>query len=102
MPTGAAATKPLVGKSRLVTPGPPGVPPNVCTSKTEACVNPKYTGRAVMLNSRTFVLLPTVAIKRDQRSVMVSTLLAIAGVGGVVLLLAAVKAFTWTATDWPM
>ena len=37
------------------------------------------------------------AVKRDQRRVTVSTLLAIAAV----VPLAAVKALTWIATDWP-
>jgi len=47
---------------------------------------------------RDAVNAPTgVAVKRDQRRVTVSTLLAIAAV----VPLAAVKALTWTATDWP-
>lgn len=100
MPTaGAAAVAlPLMIPSRLVTPLAPGVPVNISTPNTEDGAKLKYPGRVLTLKKEGVEPIPVGgAVKRDQRRVTVSTLLATAAV----VPMAAVKALTWTATDWP-
>ncbi len=73
------------------------MPVKISTPNTLDGAKPKYTGRVLIFKRDADNAPVGVAVKRDQRRVTVSTLSAIAAV----VPLAAVKALTWIATDWP-
>ena len=85
----------VVTPARLVTPSSPGVPVKVCTTNVMPWLNPKSPGRALMVYAGEDAIAAP-ALKRDQRK---KTVLAVAEAK--VVLLAAVKAVTWTETVWP-
>jgi len=85
-----AGALPFAMPSRLVTPLAPGVPIKISVPKLVAAEAKKYAGRVLMKKAEELNGCVGVAVKRDQRSVTVSMLLAIAAV----VPLAAMKALT--------